>query len=122
MTSKKANASFIYKMFFKLTVALLVALESIQAIPMQVYSNAIFIPNIATSTLNSLSPIISLSICECQCYSNSQCITGNYFPTRQQCDLYNADLSQGQLTIMVASPAVAFTFLNMTTTTMQTGM
>ncbi|CAF1055787.1 unnamed protein product [Adineta ricciae] len=117
MTSQKANTSFIRKMFFKLIVALLVALESIQAIPMQVYSNAIFIPNIATSTLNSLSPITSLSICECQCYSNSQCITGNYFTIRQQCDLYNANLSQGQLTIMIDTPAVVFTFLNMTTTT-----
>ena len=111
-------------MCFKLTVILLLALQSIQAIPMQVYSSAVFTPNMATSVADSLSSIPSLSICECQCYSNSQCITGNYFADLQQCDLYNANLSQGQLTIMTDTPAVVFTFLNMTTTaaTTETGM
>ena len=97
----------------KSTCILLFFLTSVKALPMTTYPFAGYSPAYPADLVVSIPLIVTLSMCTCQCYIESSCITGSY-DNNGTCNLYSSSLLQNQLRIINNRSASVFTFPNRT--------
>lgn len=99
------------EMVVSLALLLVYCIAPTSTTPIRIYSNAMFTTPLTASRLRDLFPVPFRDVCACQCYIDSQCITGIFNSVNQSCSLFVVPIWQGQLQLSNSFTSV-FSFTN----------